>query len=180
MQILQHPSAFGNVPESLPGILEKPFLDSCGVRGHRCTKVEGDQKTREDMMGGRKESTTAGERKEECDLLKRKIRITNMWKGKDNTASVIPLAADWEYDVKQWEEGTRKRKCLPAFSWLILLQITTKEERRMRWHRAVFWFALIILCLSLKPASSQVRVAFKSHFHLYSVGEWLLTDCCKN
>lgn len=173
--------------------VENLTVGSCGVRGRRWIEENEDWKTeggasrgnlqRKRQTWGRgvgRESMKRGGREELCNLLKRVIRKdskgswTNGVKGKDNSktdVSGILSAVKTEGEIEQWEKMRRKRQSWPSILWLFVLKKTTEEEVKreknivgMKGHHFFLWLALLVLSLCLKPASSQVRVAFKSLF----------------
>lgn len=206
MQVLEGPTSSGNVPGPLLESLEpRTMLDHYesqihGVKGQRWIKEKKDQKTKEGVAGGHlerkrqicgegvsKERVTTGEREKLWSLWKMKIRNypkgsgKNRGKEKDQSKTdvlEILSAAETKGEIKQWEKRTRKRKHLSTFSCLFLLINVTKEGRNMgmRWRQSFLWIALLFLSLSVNPASSQVRVAFKSHF-LFLIQRLWKSDC---
>lgn len=205
IQVLEDPSSTGNVPEPLSESLgprtmlvhfENQILDSREVKGRRWTKEKENQKTEEEVAGGNlqkrrqtwgrrvgKERVKTGQR-EEVWMKNRnypKGNLKNRGEGKyQNKTDVLKIlsAGETKDDIKQWQKMTRKRKHFSAFLCSFPLKNATKAGRNMamRWRQTFLWIALLILSLCLNPASSQVRVAFKSHF-LFLIQRLWRSDC---
>lgn len=172
---------------------ENQILESWRVKGQRRTKETESGKTEGGAKRGnlrgkrqtwgrgvRREGTKRGGREELCSLRKRVIGKDlkgsgkNGVEGKDKSktdVSGILSAAQTEGEIKQCEKMMRIRKSWPVLLGLFLLKKMTEERGKreenvtgMRRHHLFLWLALLLLSLCLKPASSQVRVAFESQF----------------
>ncbi|XP_019935888.2 usherin isoform X2 [Paralichthys olivaceus] len=179
IQVLERPEASGNVPESQSQEpLDPPedlMLESCGVRGQSWTEEKEEQETKAGAKRGnlqRKGQTwSRGVQKERLKKGGREDRsvIRNKSKGSDKNgikekdksksdASGILSAAEME-----GEKMGRKRKSWPVSLWMFLLKRITEEKVNrgkrvmgMRRWRIFLWLPLLLLLsLSLKPASSQ-------------------------
>lgn len=199
IQVLEDPSSSGNVPEPLPDSLgprttldhfESQTLEQREVKGQRWTKEE-DQKTEEVVAGGnlQRRRQTQGRRvgKERVKTGQTEevwMENTNYPKGNDKNrregkdqskTSVLKIlsAGETRGEIRQWEKMTMSGKHSPDFVRLFPLKNASKEGRNME---TFLWIALLILSLCLNPASSQVRVALKSHF-LFLIQRLRRSDC---
>lgn len=194
IQVLEDSSSSGNVPEPLsespgPRIMldhfENQILESCEVKGRRRTDEE-DQKPEEEVAGGnlqrRRQQWGRGVDEERVKTGQReaaRMRNRNCPKGNrknkgeekeqsstDGLKSLSP--GETRGEIKQCEKRTRRRTQLPARVCASLPPNASREGRNMATggRQTFLWIALLILSLCPNPASSQVRVALKSHFFL--------------
>lgn len=203
IQVLEHPSASGNVPEPLseileprtmPGPSENQIPGSCGVKGRRWIEqgdddggAKGEEAKRKGQTWGRgvsRERMNRGRGEEQCNLrnkcnkevgkdLKSEGRCME---GKDKSKMGVSgnlSAAETEGEIKQREKRMGKRKRRPVFPFSPfhlknIIEGDVKGEKSMmketRWRHIFLWLTLLLFSLCPKPASSQVRVAFKSQF----------------
>ncbi len=190
IQVLEHPSASGNVPGPLSEILEprtmldpseNPIVVSCGVKGqiwierrHDDGGAKGEKAKRTRRTWGREERCNLRNKchKEVGEDLKSEGRCVE---GKDKSktgVSGILSAAETEGEIRQREKRTGKRKRWPVFPWPFHLKNIAEGDvkgeksmvKEMRWQHVFLWLTLVLFSLCPEPASSQVRVAFKSQF----------------
>lgn len=153
IQVLEHPSASGNVPEPMSEILEprnmqgppeNSILESCGFKGHKwCEDKEG-QKNDRGAKGGklqRKTQTWGRGVSKECMKRGGKKQLSNRKVGKDlkgrwgkwvegkdkseTDVSGILSVAERELWNEKWME---KRKSWCAFLWKFPVKNSTEEE----------------------------------------------------
>lgn len=182
IQVFEHPSASGDAPEPLSEIPEprtmpdpsgNPIQESCGVKGQGWIG-QRDEETWKSQTWGRGVSTKrmkGGKREEWCNLRNKREEeveeelksgrecVEGRRKSKTDVSSILSAA-------KQKEERMGKRKRWSVFPLpRHLKNITAGEAKRGKnttWHHIFVWLILLLFSLCLTPASSQVRVAFKS------------------
>ncbi|XP_010791101.1 usherin [Notothenia coriiceps] len=146
IQVLEHPSALGNVPETLSkigeprtmlGPLENPTPEYCGVKGQRWI----DQRDNEGGVAGEK--------------AKRKRQT---WRTGVSREKMERRRREEQFDFK-------RNKCIKEVGGKYIegedRNGTNASERgkatmkRIRWHNIFLWFTLLLFSLCPKPASSQ-------------------------
>ncbi|XP_074481361.1 usherin [Sebastes fasciatus] len=182
IQVLEHPSAPGNVaeppseivePGTVPDPSENPILQSRGVKGRRRMERRDDEGGAKAETAKRKRQTWSrermerGRREEQCYLRNkcnkevRKDRKSGgkFVEGKDKSktdVSVILSTAETEGEIKQ---RMGKRKIWPvSLCPFHLKNITERGEnmmKGMRWHHIFLWLTLLLFSLCPKPTSSQ-------------------------
>ncbi|KAJ4947204.1 hypothetical protein JOQ06_009242, partial [Pogonophryne albipinna] len=184
-KILEHPSALGNVPETLSKIgeprtmldpLENPTPEYCGVKGQRWI----DQRDNEGGVAGEKakrkrqtwrtgvsrERMERRWREEQFDFNRNKCikEVGGKYiEGEDRNgtnASGIPhVMLTRNTEIKQVEKRLWETKRWCGFSWPFYLKNITERGKatmkRIRWHNIFLWFTLLLFSLCPKPASSQ-------------------------
>lgn len=190
IQVLEHPCDSGNVPVPLSEIVEprsmldpseNPIREPFGVKGQRWIE-QGDERGAEGekvkrrrqrlVRGFTRERMNRGRREKQCNLrnkCNKEVRKSGREcvEGRHKTRTDV----SWTGEIKQREGGMGKRKRRPVFPRPFHLNNITEGEVKsgtitmeaMRRHHIFLWFTLLLFSLCPNPASSQVRVAFKSH-----------------
>lgn len=190
IQVLEHPSLSGNVAEPLSKIVEpwtmlnpskNQTLEFCRVKGQKWIKqreAKGEKvKSKRETWGRGVSRMKRGRREEQCNLRNKyhkEVRkdlksgrecVEGRYKNKTDDSGTLSEA---ERAIKQKEKGKRKR--WPVFPLPFHLKNISDEEvkrgkntmKGMRWHHVFLWL-ILLFSLCPKPASSQVRAAFKRH-----------------
>lgn len=193
IQVLEHPSASGNVAEPLSNIAEpwtmldpskNPTLEFCGVKGQKWIEqreAKGKKvKSKRETWGRGVSRMKRGRREEQCNLrdkYHKEVRkdlksgrecVEGRHKSKTDDSGTLSEA---EGAIKQKEKKKGKRKRWPVFPLPFHLKnISEGEVKRgkstmkgMRWHHVFLWLILLLFSMCPETASSQVRVAFKRH-----------------
>ena len=182
IQVLEHPSASGDAPEPLSEIPEprtmpdpsgNPIPESCRVKGQGWIR-QREEETRKSQTWGSgvsRKRVNGGKREELCNLRNKREEeveeelksgrecVEGRRKSKTDVSGILSAAK-----LKEERMGNRKRWPVFPLPWH-LKNITEGEAKRGKnamWHHIFVWSVLLLFSLCLTPASSQVRVAFKS------------------
>lgn len=182
IQVPEHPSASGDAPEPLSEILKpqtmpdtsgNPIPEWCRVKGQEWIG-QRDEETRKSqtwVRGVSRKRMKGGKREERCNLrTKHEEEVEEEFKsGRECVEGRRKSKTDVSWILsaaKQKEERMGKRKRWPVFPLpRHLKNITAGETKRGKnttWHHIFVWLIFLLFSLCLTPASSQVRVAFKS------------------
>lgn len=155
IQVLEHPSACGNVPEPLSETLEpqvmldhseNPIREPCGVKGQRWI---GDERGAKGEKARSKRQTWArgvsgermdgGRREEQCNLRNKCNKevgknlksgrecVEGALKSKTDVSEILSVA-ETQGEIERREQGMGKKKRWPVFIWPFHLRNITEGE----------------------------------------------------
>lgn len=171
-------------PRTMLDPSENPTREPCGVKGQRRIEQGDDERGAKGgivkrrrqtwVRGFSRERMNRGRREEQCNLrnkCNKQVRKT-LKSGRECVEGRHKSRTDvsWTGEIKRREERMGERRRWPVFPRPFHLNNITEGEvksgtitmKGMRRHHIFLWFALLLFSLCPKPASSQVRVAFKS------------------
>ncbi|XP_070688414.1 usherin [Pempheris klunzingeri] len=161
IQVLEHPSASGNVPEPLSEILEprnmlgpmkNPALESCGVKGQKRIEERGvEEEAKGEKAKRKRQKWGRGVSRERMSRRRREEQWNLRNKGNKEVRKDLKSGVKC-LEVKD-ERNTDVSGILSAAEGEV--KKGNNMMKGMRWQHIILWLAVLLFSLCPKPASSQ-------------------------